>query len=152
VGEKQTLLGLIRISSDRGTIDCTLMTLEMLVLFEARYDRKIVVSRAVPPLDAEGFAEGLMRDVRMLFFAPASPPVMVGHSETGDIICRYTDSDRGTEDIVVRPTGGWEIRRYDNQSRISRIARSEGDTLELRAYGLAGYRLAFTLVEALSIE
>lgn len=157
-GQKINMVGVIQTSSKQRTIRCVLMTLEGLVLFQARFDQHITIERAVPPFDTKGLAQGLLNDIMLIFFVPDGPCRQTGYLETGDFVCRYTLGDRRTQDIVRKPQGGWEIRRYKANSRLERTVQPARPMdlspkgfptrLELHAGGLTGYRLTLTLIEA----
>ena len=53
-------------------IDCALITVEGLTLFEAAFhhDGSIEVRRAVPPFDGPDFAKGMIADIRAIFQPP----------------------------------------------------------------------------------
>jgi len=157
-GGTQTVLGLSQISSASGTAHCVMMTLEGLVFFEAHYDGELHIQRALPPFDAPGFAEGLMEDLLLIFFAPRSPLMAAGYLSDNARVCRFSLTDGGAEDIVVQRDGHWKIHRYNQQQRLVRTIQpdpSEGlssqgfpGRIVLEAHGLAGYHLSATLLEA----
>lgn len=161
-GGTQTMLGLSQISSDRRTAHCVMMTLEGLVVFEADYDNGIQIQRAVPPFNMPGFAEGLIDDLLLIFFAPEHPMTRAGHLKDGPWVCRYPLADGGTQDILVRNGADWEIRRYNRQNRLIRSVHPDAAAgrspkgypkrIILNAPGLAGYQLIMTLVEAEALE
>ena len=81
------------------TIETALMTVEGLVLFAATLNSRLTVSRAVPPFDKPGFAEGLMGDVRAIFLQPE------GEMETGTLadgtpVCRISDQSGQVTDSL----------------------------------------------------
>ena len=157
-GRRINILGVIQTASQERTVKCVLLTLEGLVLFQASYDHHLTIERAIPPFDAKGFAQGLLNDIMLIFFAPQAPCRQTGYLASGDFVCRYSLSNQGTLDIVRKPHDGWEIRRYNASNRLERTvspiepmtlsARGFPTHLELRASGLAGYRLTLTLLEA----
>ncbi|MDX9787155.1 MAG: hypothetical protein RBT11_10280 [Desulfobacterales bacterium] len=157
-GQKQTMIGVSRICTARRTVHCVLMTLEGLVLFEADYDRQIWVRRAVGSMSARGFAEGLMGDILLIFFAPEGSLQNTGRFADGAYVRRYATTDKGTEDIITLPSGRRQICRYDAKKRLTRTvtfaptepgaAEGVAPCIALQAHGLAGYRLNMTLVEA----
>ena len=161
VGSKQTVLGIVQLSSER-TFHCVLMTIEGLVLFEADFDGAVTVQRALPPLDKPGMAEGMVQDISLLFLAPEQPCIAAGLSKEAAWICRYPSTDQGHEDIVLQPDGLWEIRRYNQNHRLMRtIAPMAKEDLHagglpsrvvLKAYGLGGYELRMSLIEAVPLE
>ncbi|MBI5553052.1 MAG: hypothetical protein HY911_16185 [Desulfobacterales bacterium] len=161
-GSSKTLVGIVRLSSEAKRFDCVMMTIEGLVLFEAEYDGRIKIKRAIAPLDKPGVAEGMVEDIRLIFFAPEPWGVETGFTPEGESICRYPLPDGGREEILPGGDGAWEIRRYAPNHRLLRsVAPLAGDKVplagiparvELKAPGLAGYRLVMRLVEAIPIE
>jgi hypothetical protein len=162
VGPKQTVLGITQISSEKRTLHWVLMTIEGLVLFEADFDGAITVQRALPPLDRPGMAEGMFQDISLLFLPPKDPCVAAGFSKDAAWICRYPSTDRGHQDIVLQPDGGSEIRLYSRDNRLTRTvgplpgkdhhAGGQPSQVTLKAYGLMGYELRMSLIEAVSLE
>ncbi|MDY0282369.1 MAG: hypothetical protein RBR35_17620 [Salinivirgaceae bacterium] len=162
VGSKQTVLGIIQLSSEQRTFHCVLMTIEGLVLFEADFDGAVTIQRALPPLDKPGMAEGIVQDISLLFFAPEQPCVAAGLSKEAAWICRYPSTDRGYQDIILQPDGRWEIHRYNQSHRLMRtIAPMAKEDIHagglpsrvvLKAHGLGSYELRMSLIEAVSLE
>jgi hypothetical protein len=138
-----------------------MMTVEGLVLFDARYDGQIVIHRALPPFDSMTFARGLIDDIRLIFFPPNGPLIASGTSEDGALICRYR-ADRGMMvDIVIHEAHVWEIRQYDHNARLIRSLKADPGSrgtagrqnpipvrLELTAFGPSEYALTLDLIEA----
>jgi len=161
-GSKQTVLGIVQLSSEQRTFHCVLMTIEGLVLFEADFDGAVTIQRALPPLDKPGMAEGIVQDISLLFFAPEQPCTAAGLSKDAAWICRYPYADQGQEDVVLQPDGLWEIRRYNQSHRLMRtIAPMAKEDLNagglpsrvvLKAHGLGGYELRMSLIEAVPLE
>jgi hypothetical protein len=160
-GRRQLLMGVSRISSTERTVHCVLMTLEGLVLFDARHDGQLAINRAVPPFTGMALAQGMIDDIALLFFAPQSPCREAGFLPNGNYVCRYAVGD-GTEDILPMPGMGWEIHRYDAGHNLIRSVTAEigaspygervAERLELNAAGAAEYRLVLTLVEATQLK
>lgn len=158
VGSKQTVMGIVQLSSKQRTFHCVLMTIEGLVLFEADFDGTVKVERALPPLDKPGMAEGMVQDISLIFFAPEKPMIAAGLSKDAEWICRYPAADKGREDIALKPDGLWEIRLYNRRSRLIRTISPVGredlkagglpSRVVLKAYGLGGYQLKMSLIEA----
>lgn len=157
-GQRQTLIGISRICSDRRTIHCVLMSPEGMVLFEAIYDGHPSVRRAIGPLSAGGFAEGVIGDILLMFFAPEGALQKTGRFPSGAAVLRYATKDQGTRDIIALPQGDWRICAYDARNRLRRTVTyakagpgsPEGTSprIALEAHGPAGYRLDLTLLEA----
>ncbi len=162
IGSKQTVLGVIQISSEQRTFHWVMMTIEGLVLFEVDFDGSATIQRAIPPLDKPGMAEGMIQDISLLFFAPERPCVAAGFSKEAAWICRYPSTDQGHQDIILQPDGRWEIRRYSQNHRLMRTIapmanenfRADGlpSRVALKAYGVVGYELSMCLVDAISLK
>ncbi len=161
-GRTQTMLGLIQLTPEHNGIHCVMMTLEGLVIFEADYDgRELHTSRAVAPFDKPGFAEGIMADLQLIFLAPAQPPSASGRTPEGARVERYELANGRTQDLMLRPDGGWEIRRFDSHHRPDRTVRCDPaagrsaqgfpNRLALEAPGLTGYHLTMSLIEAVPL-
>ena len=159
-GRRGVMTGLTILSSSLRSHRSVIMSVEGFVVFDAEADQKLTVHRALPPFDAPGFAEGLMEDIRLIFFAPAGPPEECGNMDDGSAVCRFHGSSGGRVDIVSRAAGACEVRRYDRQQRLIRVvkipaAAPAGDrmpqTLELTARGRQGYKLVMTLLEAVPL-
>lgn len=161
VGSKQTVLGVVQLSSEQRAFHCVLMTIEGLVLFEADFAGETTVRRALPPLDKPGMAEGIVWDISLLFLAPAEPCIAAGFSREGAWVCRYPSVDRGHEDIILKPDGHWEIRHYNRSRLVRTIAPMAGNDshsgalpsrVTLTAHGLGGYELRMSLIEAAPLQ
>ena len=163
-GQKGLVMGVTVISSLGKTAHCVLMTIEGLVVFDARYDQELVINRAVAPFDQEGFAAGLISDIQLIFFMPQGPLVETGNDPNGASVCRYQTPDGGIVDLVIDADHTRHIRQYTAQRRLRRTVdafftkpESDGDgpdfpdRLELTAHGVAGYTLVMDLVEAVPL-
>lgn len=160
-GHRAFLIGVSVISSAERSIHSVIMTVEGLVLFDARDDGEVTVRRAVAPFDRKGFAAGLMQDVRLVFFSPPGLPDLSGDLADGSVACRYRVSDGGVIDVVVHEDGSWKILRYDRNNRLTRSVSGRyafaagrntshrlADTVELVAEGKPGYKLVMRLLDA----
>jgi hypothetical protein len=163
-GQKGLVMGVTVISSRDKTVQCAIMTIEGMVVFDARYDQRLVIQRAVPPFDSEGFAEGLIRDIQLIFFMPQGLLVETGKDKDGASICRYRKPDGRIVDLMIHGDRSWQIRQYSRQLRLIRTVTAFFSKknpaaeqaaipvrLELTAHGLAGYNLIMDLVEAVSL-
>lgn len=154
-GEKAFMMGVTRVDSDQGDIHSILMTIEGLVLFDAEWNGEITVNRAVPPFDSENFANGLMGDVRMMFFSPGRKPVQTGFTKTGAKVRRFQNGE-ATTDVIIHPDDSWTIRQYlGNRPRRTLHADPERgpggkfpERLNLTAHIPSGYSLHLRLVDA----
>lgn len=163
-GRQSVLLGVSTISADTGHIDCVLMTIEGVVVFNARYDGEIHVLRAVVPFDSENFAEGLINDMRLIFLRPADVPTESGTLADGSFICRYRQAHGPVVDIVKISDYQWELRQYDRRLSGRRTVDlfyrekpplsgfTPPDRLKLATAGYTGYTLDMDLIEAVPME
>jgi hypothetical protein len=153
------LIGVSALDPKNRTIAAVLMTIEGLVVFAARWEGRLTVSRALPPFDNPDFAEGLMADIRLLLFSPAGPSAAIGRNAGGFPICRYKEKDGASVDVVVHDGRGWEINRYDSGGKRTRSATAHDLTgpagatrvagrMALTAYGRSRYRLTLELISA----
>lgn len=159
-GRLDQLIGVSVIDPGTGTVDAVLMTLEGLVVFSARAEDKVSVSRALPPFDRPHLADGLMADVRLLLLAPGGTLSDVGQTAEGHPVCRYAEKSGSTLDVVVENNRGWKIIRYDSRGTPIRTARGldlppapptgfrPAQKIELTAHGKPGYQLTLTLISA----
>jgi hypothetical protein len=163
-GQKGLVMGVTVISSRDKTVQCAILTIEGVVVFDARYDQRLVIQRAVPPFDSEGFAEGLISDIQLLFFMPEGLLVETGNDKDGASICRYRNPDGRIVDLVILADRSWQIRQYSRKLRLTRTVTAffskknpAGEQaaipvrLELTAHGAAGYHLTMDLVEAVPL-
>lgn len=159
-GRKGVMIGVVSLAPDTGTVECALLSIEGLRLFEAQDDGALTVRRALPPFDRPALAEGMMQDIRLLFFAPEGPPVASGLRPDGNPGCRFTLAD-GFLDVISTPEGGVLLERFDHRQRLIRRAtmtrcRPQGVDggeaipcrIHLEAMGPNAYRLDLDLVEA----
>ena len=163
-GEKGLVLGVTIVSSHDKTARCVIMTLEGLVVFDARYDRQVTINRRVPPFDSENFAKGLIKDIQLIFFTPQGSVITSGILKNGSSICRYQNADGRIVDIITHKGNTRELRQYSKHFRLTRtvnafFGKKDGasdrfgipDRLELTAHSSPGYALVMDLVEAVSL-
>jgi hypothetical protein len=160
-GRNFGMMGLTVISSRLRTIRSVIMTLEGFVVFDGEYDQHLTVHRALPPFDSPHLAEGLMDDIRLIFFEPDGPLVGCGVLDNGSAVCRHEIPGGNAIDIESLADNGWELRRYGPSQRLVRTLRVlPGEThpsgfpekMELIASGGQTYRLFMTLLETVHIE
>jgi hypothetical protein len=157
---KGVMMGVVALVPEAKTVECALLSIEGLRLFEAHDDGTLTIRRALPPFDRPALAEGMMRDIRLLFFPPEGPLLLTGRMPSGDPGCRYALAD-GYEDITRKPTGDILIQRYDQRNRLTRrvdITRCHPDSapgkeavacrIHLEAFQPTHYQLELDLIEA----
>lgn len=163
-GRRGVLVGVTLISSVDKTVQSVIMTLEGMVLFDARYDRRLVVNRAVQPFDNENFASGLIQDIGLIFFAPSGPLIESGVLESGAALCRFRDPDGRIVDIIEHGEDNWEIRQYGHRYHKRRTVKVFFDEkkihpgrfnapqrLKLTSHDYPGYSLDMALIEAVPL-
>jgi hypothetical protein len=154
-GGEGTALGVVVL--DKKEIRCALMTVEGLTLFEARSTegQPMQVSRAVPPFDSEGFAAGLMGDVRTIFQKPPGK-AEVGRLAGGELVCRSTAAGQVT-DILPQEGGCWTMHTYSEGIGVrtirARSCKTMGtavipEDIDLVSSGQSGYTLNMHLISA----
>ena len=158
-GGENLLMGVTVIDPAQQTVDCALMTVEGFVLLQAHMGKTLRVERAVSPFDGEGFAAGMLADIRLMFLEPAAEHIQTGWpggqaAPDDKPVCRYIGKAGVTTD--VRPGSGWQISRYAPRGNLVRtvVAEPTGGQagfpgrLRLRATGPAGYTLEMKLLSA----
>ncbi|WP_319407654.1 hypothetical protein [uncultured Desulfosarcina sp.] len=158
-GRVTVLTGVIVLSSADRSIHCVLMTLEGFVLFEAADHGEVTVKRAFGPFDNSEFAQGVTRDIRLIFLAPEGKMQAAGKFADGTGGCRYQVARQHTVDLVERPDGGWRMHQYDPSGYLLRSVTADppdlngiSHRLTLEAGGRHAYRLSMTLVEAVRLQ
>jgi len=157
---KGVMLGVVSLSPATNTIEAALLSIEGLRLFEARDDGALTIRRALPPFDRPALAEGMMMDIRLLFFPPPGKPIATGIRPSGNPGCRYALED-GYLDVIRTPEGAYLLERYDHRQRMIRRAEikrcrpagaEESEAvpchIHLEAMGANAYQLDLDLVEA----
>ena len=160
-GGKQILTGVSVLSSKDRTIRWALMTVEGFVIFSGRWNGVLSVDRAVPPFDRPGFAEGLMADLRLLFFAPQGPLLSTGRLEQGVPVCRFGSAEN-TIDIAMPRDGSRIVCQYGSNHRLARSIVADAPPaasrsafprhLVLKHPGVLGYQLELKLIEAIPLD
>lgn len=153
-GSTADMIGVSLASPDNGTIHSTLMSIEGLVLLDAVYDSKLVINRGIGPLAKPELVMGMIRDIRLMLFAPRGTVTEAGTLRDGSEACRY-HSDEGDVVVILSTSGITEVRSYDRSSQLLRTVRfmkcrADGipERIELTASGLFGYSLRLDLIEA----
>ena len=164
--QKNFLIGVTVISPEISQIQSVIMTIEGLVLFDARYrPDNLTINRAIPPFDSGSFARGLMDDVKLLFLEPGGHIVQTGSWRDGTPVCRYRNQDGFSIDISPMRNNIWTIHKYDKNARLSRsveayacdkanqqFQQSIPCRLQLTAHGRPGYTLYMKLLEAEPVQ
>jgi hypothetical protein len=151
-GGGTTMIGVTEARPEKGSIHCVLMSVEGLVLCDAVYDGKLTITRGIGPFSSPDMVMGMVRDIRLMLFAPAGAPAETG-TVAGARTCRYRSGDDVT-DVSPGPDGSVDLVFYSGgrRSRTARFSRLRGDGLpgrvELEARGAVGYTLLLDLIEA----
>lgn len=163
-GKASSVLGVSSWDEESRTLSAALLAPEGIALFEASRTGggNVVVTRALPPLDRPGFAEGLFEDLELIYFPPGAgpglPPAVAlrpvpGRYDDGRTVCRWSIADR-VVDLLPADDGGFLLLEYREGAKPSRRfearAPDPGDfplSARLEKAGAAGYSMQFTLVE-----
>jgi hypothetical protein len=136
-------------------ISCAIMTAEGIVLFEAESGAGLLkVNRALPPFDSADFAQNMIDDIKLIFFAPAGKIEQKGNLPGGAVICRWREKNGGWIDVLSNQPKGIEIKRYSSCGSLKRHVKFERmdeniyQSIELEANELFNYSLMMTLIEA----
>jgi len=164
-GRKGLVMGVTVVSSAGRAMDCIILSPEGLVLFEARQEQDLVIRRAVFPFEEKAFAEGLVRDVQLMFLRPDASLSESGFLENGSSVCRHQGHDGKIVDIITHLDHAWEIREHGEDGRLTRTVeawslKSTGspdqwpvaEKMKLVSYGFPGYELTMTLVDAVLLS
>jgi hypothetical protein len=153
-GRPATVVGVTVFDPASEILHSVIMTIEGFVLFDARYDKRVFVNRAVPPFNAEQFAGHMMEDIRLIFLAPDGRLSNAGVLEDGSSICRYYGEQDKIVDVIVRPDDTWEIEKYSDKHVIMRKIRASSvrdripAMVELTGFGFRQYSLRLNLISA----
>ena len=154
-GATGVFLGVAATSDGGRTFRGNLLSLEGMVMVDVQSSPDgLIVHRALPPLDAEGFAAGMAADMRLLLLAPEGAPREVGTDGEGRTVCRWVGQDGAVQDVAVGDSGEWASTTWDAAGSALREVRASGRTrdgfasrMELTATGEQGYSLVLELVE-----
>lgn len=153
------LIGVSRVDAGARAVHCVLMTVEGMVVFEAKDDGDMTVIRALPPFDDPAWAGGLIADVRLLFLPPVGPPAEAGGTADHQAVCRYIREDGTAMDVMPSGGGGWALLAYDTRRRLRKTVTATALTaagpagrIELTDHGLPGYTLTMTLIDAQMVD
>jgi hypothetical protein len=162
---KALMMGALEMDSATGRLDCALMTVEGFTLFSADFDpvaaTPLTITRAVPPFDGPEFAEGLMADLRLIFFAPRNAQRQMGSVDQKPV-WRFDHYDGSTTDVKVLSSDQYQIDYFTADARqirravlrmtsssAPRQAMAQGIVLE--ALDDAHYTLRLDLIDAVPL-
>ena len=119
------LMGVVNIHPRHRALQCVIMTLEGLVLFEADHTSEaFIIHRAIPPFDNQTLARGLVSDIELIFFRPRGRLDAWGKCENHNRILRFSDPDGGTIDILISPDRTiWTQNVRSGSHRIKRCVK-----------------------------
>lgn len=150
------IMGVTNISERTRTINVVMMTVEGLVLFDAQYNGKITINKSIPPFNSTKFANGLMEDIRLIFFKPDGVLQHNGCFNDGYRVCRYQNKAGDNTDIIVKKDNTWTIKKYNKYNRLKRFVKVDSiykktripQKIEFTGYGSRPYSLTLDLIEA----
>lgn len=153
-GGTTPLLGVVVIDPSSEIIDAVLMTIEGLVIFNANYNKKIKINRALPPFDSYKFAEGMIKDIKQIFLRPGETPAYAGLGNNRSMICRY-QTNNITTDIAFIENRGWTLYQYNEDLKIIKTihysnekSSAQHKKITLKSMKKNGYKLYLELIKA----
>jgi hypothetical protein len=155
-GHESSVVGVTVVDPATRRIRAVILSLEGVTLFDASSrDGDITVYRAVPPLNRQGFPEGLMHDVSLIFLLPRGKFAQSGRNDSGCPVCRWMDPSSGATDVIFADQDDWRILQYDGGDTLRREVEAAGrpgeplaGRIRLSCRGVAGYSLGLDLLEA----
>jgi len=159
-GETQSIIiGVILADPSSRVISCAIMSTEGMVLFEAESgEGKLKVNRALPPFDDEGFAKNVIKDIKLIFFAPEGKLQVKGILSDGATVCRYREENGDWTDVINDKMEGIAVKRYSSSGilkryiKFNKAAGNIYQNIELLAYETFNYSLLMNLIEAQPTE
>lgn len=149
------IIGVTLADPSTRLISCAIMTAEGIVLFEAEEDAGLLkVNRALPPFDSADFAQKMIDDIKLIFFAPTGKIEQQGLLPGGAVICRWHEKNDGWIDVFSNQPNNIEIKKYSSCGSLKRHVKFEKtdeniyQNIELQANELYSYSLFMTLIEA----
>jgi hypothetical protein len=153
------IIGVTLADPSTRSLSCAIMTAEGIVLFEAGEDAGLLkVNRALPPFDSADFAQNMIDDIKLIFFAPVGKIEQKGNLTGGAAVCRWREKNGGWIDVLSNLPKSIEIKRYSSCGSLKRHVRFEKtdeniyQNIELAANELYSYSLSMTLIEAQPAE
>jgi len=157
-GAKETAIGILSADPRTQGFRTALMTIEGWVLFDAEAGETLTVHRAVPPFDATAFAQALVEDIRLAFFAPGEEFTVWGEGEGGARTCRFERADGRLVEVMMPREGAMEIRLYGTGrgilKRVTMVSPQRpglAETLTIRG-GWPPYTLRLRLLESEALD
>lgn len=160
-GLKSSLVGVTIGDEKSWRMHNALLTVEGLVILdvESGQNKKPKINRAMPPLDKPEFIEGLIRDVRLIFFKPEGALVGCGKSPDGGTVCRYETVQKDLIEILYQAKGQWVVRLWEQGEKLTRQVtytkpkkNGMAQHIRLKSFGAGGYSLDLELLEFESSE
>ncbi len=154
-GDNSSLIGVTVADPESGNLHAVLMSIEGLVLFDAEYKNNAInINRAVPPLGSMDFAETMMQDISLFYFAPEYNNSKAGINEAGKFTRRFDNADGKTLYLTDNKDGTGFIYLYDSSYNLIRTVRlskrnKDGipENIKLISHGFFGYSLNLKLIE-----
>jgi hypothetical protein len=157
-GGAGAIIGVTVIDPATRVISCAIMTAEGMVLFEAESNATLKIKRGLPPFDSKDFAQNMVNDIKLIFFAPEGKVKARGILADGARVCRYQEENGDWIDVAEKLPEGIEIRKYSSfgnlqrQIKLNKTAENPYQSVELQAKELFDYSLSMKLIEAEPLE
>ena len=152
------VLGVTVADPFQRTLDSAILTIEGLVVFEARYaDGTVTIRRSIDHFKSQDFAMAMMKDIMLIFFPPEYSSMTTGRGINNTMICRYY-IENDILDIELTGLKAWSKKLYRDKKLIKEITASDlseqGLTKKLVLESRAGtdYTLHMNLIEAEAVR
>lgn len=153
LGNRSALIGVLVGDPKRDVLRLVAMAPEGMTLLDVTWRKgRLTIQHAVPPFTNRHLVAGMVRDVRLLFFAPRGQP-RAGRLPGGAKVCRWHLADGATVDVLPGAAGAWRAHSYTPKGKLARSVRCDAplrsgfaSQVMLRAHGTVGYSLGLRLV------
>ena len=145
------MIGITIADPAKRTLESAIMSLEGLVLFQAKYGKAITVSRAVDLFSSPQFAESMMDDIALMLLPPQTGMSALG-TLRGSTVCRYGSGDEILD--IAAGADSWKKMLYREGKCVRTISASSIDErgipaeMELSARVESAYSLYLKLISA----
>ena len=145
------MIGITVADPAKRTLESAIMSLEGLVLFQAKYGKTLAVSRAVDLFSSPQFAESMMDDIALMLLPPQTGMSALG-TLRGSTVCRYGSGDEILD--IAAGADSWKKMLYREGKCVRTIKAWSFDErgipaeMELVARGESAYSLYLKLISA----
>ena len=154
-----SIIGITVADPSTRFVSCAIMTAEGMVLLEAETNEdKLNIHRALPPFDSGDFAQNMIYDIKLIYFAPQGLIQSKGNLDDGSTACRWQVQNGDFIDVIANKQGSTEIKKYSERGSLKRhikLKETSGNaysSIELQGSEIVDYTLLMTLIDAQPTE